>query len=171
MWGCLAPVVVIAVIALGALVYNTYYFTSGYKEAPGLPAVMTAVRSNPTAARILGRDIQIVQMLFNMPSNAKQNGHRVTYIVAVKGSKAEGRIQSSVLIEDSGTTIKNKERRISRGYHTRRSFVRGIFARDSSTLERWVPVASFRPITPGSLRRWATESEPIGPSANSVRRT
>jgi hypothetical protein len=105
LWGCILPVIAVALIAAGWLTYNTYYYTSGYKEAPGLPDVMTAVRASPTAARVLGSNIQIVRLEFNMPSNARQNGHRITYIVRVRGSMAEGKVQSSVLIETSGTRI------------------------------------------------------------------
>jgi len=105
LWGCLAPAVAVVLIAGGWLFYNTYYYTSGYKEAPGLPTVMDAVRANPVATRMLGSNIQISNMELNMPSNAKQNGHRIFYKVHVKGTKAEGEVQTSVLIEATGIKI------------------------------------------------------------------
>jgi hypothetical protein len=105
LWGCVAPFVVVALIAAGWFTYNTYYYTAGYKEAPGLPAVMTAVRANPLAAHMLGNDIQIMRMELNMPSNARQNGRRIFYKMRVKGSRGEGEVQTSVLLTDDATKI------------------------------------------------------------------
>lgn len=108
LWGCIAPIVAVVLIAGGWLFYNTYYYTSGYKEAPGLPEAMAAVRASPIAKRMLGDDIQISQMELNMPSNARQNGRRIFYKVHVKGSKAEGEVQTSVLLEGAtGIKITN----------------------------------------------------------------
>jgi hypothetical protein len=105
LWGCITPVAIVLLIAGGWLFYNTYYYTSGYKEAPGLPEAMAAVRANPAAKRMLGDNIQISQMELNMPSNAKQNGRRIFYKVHVKGTKGEGEVQTSVLLDASGTKI------------------------------------------------------------------
>ncbi len=105
LWGCLAPLATVALIVAGWFVYNTYYYTSGYKEAPGLPTVMAAVRTSPLAAQMLGQNIQIVKMELSMPSNARQNGHRIFYKMRVQGTKAGGEVQTSVLIGAKTTTI------------------------------------------------------------------
>jgi hypothetical protein len=107
-WGCVAPVALVIVLVIGWFVYNTYYYTSGYKQAAGLPAVMRAVRTSPLAAQMLGSNIHIRKMELEMPSNARQNGHRVFYKVQVSGDKATGEVQTSVLIApDGATTITN----------------------------------------------------------------
>jgi hypothetical protein len=105
LWGCATPVVIVALIVAGWFSYNTYYYTAGYKEAPGLPAVMSKVRANPLAGRMLGNDIQIVRMELNMPSNARQNGRRIFYKMRVKGSRGEGEVQTSVLLTGDTTKI------------------------------------------------------------------
>ena len=105
MWGCIVPAIVVVLLTAGWFIQRTYYYTSGYKEAAGLPEVMAAVDANPTAVKVLGKDIQIVNMELSMPSNAKQNGHRIFYKVRVKGSKASGEVQTSVLLTGSQTKI------------------------------------------------------------------
>ena len=105
MWGCVVPAIAIVLAVAGWFTYHTYYYTSGYKEAAGLPEVMAAVDANPIAVKVLGKNIQIVTMELNMPSNAKQNGHRVFYKVRVKGSKATGEVQTSVLLTGDKTKI------------------------------------------------------------------
>ena len=95
----------VVVLVAGWFVYNTYYFTAGYKEAPGLPVAMAAVRANPVAHAMLGDDIQIMKMELNMPSGPRADGRRIFYKVRVKGSKAEGEVQTSVLISDGTTRI------------------------------------------------------------------
>src|SRR5579862_8657127 len=103
-WGCALPILGIFLIVTGWFVYHTYYFTQGYKQGPGLPTVMRAVNKSPRALGMLGQNIEILTMELNMPSNARQNGHRIFYKVHVRGSKAEGEIQTSVLIAKNGAT-------------------------------------------------------------------
>jgi hypothetical protein len=105
LWGCIAPVLIVILIVAGWFTYNTYYYTAGYKEAPGLPTVMTAVRNSPLAAEMLGSNIEIERMELNMPSNARQNGRRIFYKVRVKGSRGEGEVQTSVLLSGDKTRI------------------------------------------------------------------
>jgi hypothetical protein len=85
-------------LVLGWFTYNTYYYTSGYKEAPGLPVAMKAVNASPVATHILGNDIQIERMELNMSGEPRKGGRRIFYKVLVRGTKAEGQIQTSVLI-------------------------------------------------------------------------
>jgi hypothetical protein len=98
LWGCFAPVLAVVLLVLGWFTYNTYYYTSGYKEAAGLPAAMKAVNASPVATHILGNNIQIQQMELNMAGEPRKGGRRIFYKVRVRGSKAEGQIQTSVLI-------------------------------------------------------------------------
>src|SRR5580765_2272446 len=77
LWGCIAPLVAVIFLIAGWFVYNTYYYTAGYKEAPGLPTVMHAVNASPIAKKILGDDIQIVQMELNMSGGARKGGQRI----------------------------------------------------------------------------------------------
>jgi hypothetical protein len=103
-WGCFAPVILVILLVAGWFTYNTYYYTSGYKQAAGLPDVMRVVRANPLATQMLGSNIHIRQMELQMPSNAKQNGHRIFYKVRVSGDKGTGEVQTSVLIAADGRT-------------------------------------------------------------------
>jgi hypothetical protein len=105
LWGCIVPVLIVVLLVAGWFTYNTYYYTAGYKEAAGLPAVMATVRGNPLAADMLGSDIQIMRMELNMPSGKRQDGQRIFYKVRVKGSRGEGEVQTSVLLSGGKTTI------------------------------------------------------------------
>lgn len=98
LWGCFAPALVVVVLVLGWFTYNTYYYTSGYKEAVGLADAMKAVNANPVATHILGSDIQIERMELNMAGEPRKGGRRIFYKVLVRGKKAEGQIQTSVLV-------------------------------------------------------------------------
>jgi hypothetical protein len=65
---------------------------------------MRVVRTSPLAAQMLGSNIHIRNMELQMPSNAKQNGHRIFYKVRVSGDKGAGEVQTSVLIAPDGST-------------------------------------------------------------------
>ncbi|HEY1709284.1 MAG TPA: cytochrome c oxidase assembly factor Coa1 family protein [Rhizomicrobium sp.] len=104
LWGCFTPVAIVILLIAAWFAYNTYYYTSGYKQAAGLPAVMRVVRTSPLAAQMLGSNIHIRNMELQMPSNAKQNGHRIFYKVRVSGDKGAGEVQTSVLIAPDGST-------------------------------------------------------------------
>ncbi|HEX2591446.1 MAG TPA: hypothetical protein VHL34_08110 [Rhizomicrobium sp.] len=105
MWGCVLPVVLALLLGGGWLAYNTYYYTSGYKEAPGLPTVMSAVQASPTATAMLGSGIQITRMELNMPGGPRKGGQRYFYKMRVAGAKASGEVQASVLIDKTQTEI------------------------------------------------------------------
>jgi hypothetical protein len=105
LWGCIAPLIAVTFLIAGWFVYNTYYYTAGYKEAPGLPTVMRAVNASPIAKRILGDDIQIVQMELNMSGGERKGGQRIFYKVLARGTKAQGQIQTSLLIGDNKVDI------------------------------------------------------------------
>ena len=105
LWGCVVPLLAVLALVVGWFVNNTYYYTAGYKEAPGLPAAMAMANKSLIARHILGDDIQIVQMELNMAGEARKGGQRIFYKVQARGSKAQGQIQTSVIVSGKKVTI------------------------------------------------------------------
>jgi cytochrome oxidase complex assembly protein 1 len=104
LWGCLAALVLVAIVAGGAPFYGAWLLREGFRNDPALQNAMAQVRSNHVAQDVLGNGIVVESMESETFSATKGKGKTVTYALHVKGDKAAGELH--ILLHSSGREMK-----------------------------------------------------------------
>jgi hypothetical protein len=95
LWGCLIAVLIVAAAVIGSCSYLGWFWTTGFKNDASLQAVVAVLNVNPTARAVLGDGIKVTGVsTFAIESNL--SGKHESFVAAVSGSKASGRISTEV---------------------------------------------------------------------------
>jgi hypothetical protein len=95
---------VIAIAAVvGAMSYTGWWLFSGFRNDPGLHAVMETVNGDRIAHAVLGDNIEITSLTSSSVASDTTTGTHASYVARVKGTKAEGTLAITI-DTDSGRT-------------------------------------------------------------------
>lgn len=102
--GCAGLAIAGLAVVLAIALYGGWFFAEGYKHDQGLNSALALVRSNSVAQSILGEDIAIEEMQSETFSATTGDGRTVSYIVRLKGRRAEGLLH--VMLHSQGNDTK-----------------------------------------------------------------
>lgn len=98
-WGCLTPLLVVALLIVAGLVYVGQYLVSGYKNDETLNMVIATVQGNSAARDMLGDNIQLDGFPSFKVNYDANTGHTAEYEFTAKGSKASGTVKAALKFE------------------------------------------------------------------------
>ncbi|MEI9991280.1 MAG: cytochrome c oxidase assembly factor Coa1 family protein [Rhizomicrobium sp.] len=101
LWGCLIAGLIAIVAVVGAFSYLGWYFNNGFKDDATLKLVVATVNADPFARSVLGDDIAVTTVSSATVSTVAGSGTTASYIVHLKGSKAEGTLEATVVTHDN----------------------------------------------------------------------
>ncbi|MEJ0026743.1 MAG: cytochrome c oxidase assembly factor Coa1 family protein [Rhizomicrobium sp.] len=101
LWGCLTAALIAVVALVGTFSYFGWYLTNGFKNDATLKVVVAAVNENQFARSMLGDNIEVTGVSSTTVSTVAGSGTTASYIVHLKGSRAEGTLEASVVTHDN----------------------------------------------------------------------
>jgi hypothetical protein len=107
LWGCLAVLAFLFLPLLLALGYGGWFFYQGYAHDPVLRGVVELVRRDGMAEAALGENIHITGVEGSALSYMWGSGEAGSYVVALAGSKGEGRLHLTARSDKGHLTIQN----------------------------------------------------------------
>lgn len=105
LWGCLGVFLLVVVLAAGGIWFTAWKVYREFQNDTQLTAILDAVRSNPRAEAILGRDFRVMEIerhTFPMP---KGKGHAQTYRLVLIGGGGESQVDVRLEPSKSGMSI------------------------------------------------------------------
>jgi hypothetical protein len=92
LFGCLGALAIVALPVVLVSAYSAWFFYQGFRNDPGLRAVIELVRQDGMAEQVLGENIRITGVDGSALSFVPGIGTHSAYSVALTGSRASGNL-------------------------------------------------------------------------------
>jgi len=99
LWGCGIAAFIVVAALVGTFSYLGWYLYSGFKNDTTLKTVMTTVNADQTARAALGDNIVVTSVSSTSINSSTETGTTASYIAHVKGSRAEGTLEATVVTQ------------------------------------------------------------------------
>lgn len=101
LWGCLGVLLIVALPAIVAWGYGTWFLWQGYRDSPMMRTAIEMTQHDGLAQRVLGQPITVTGVEGNSFSFATGVGARSSYVLRLEGPRGEGRLAVTAHTEGS----------------------------------------------------------------------